>query len=179
MALIVNPSHRKNFILIQKGRSMIIDVVVASTSRYNSFGPVTDPDRAEDLSGKIILERISRAGHTGKYQLLPDGIEPIQQAVKSSTADAIVICGGTGLTRLDQTIEAVEPLFEKRLPGFGEIFRWQSMQEVGTRAMLTRAAAGVHRKRPVFCLPGSPAAARLGIELILAEIDHILKHVAE
>ncbi|HPW73638.1 MAG: MogA/MoaB family molybdenum cofactor biosynthesis protein [Methanothrix sp.] len=158
---------------------MIIDVVVASTSRYNSFGTVTDPDRAEDLSGKIILERISRAGHTGKYQLLPDGIEPIQQAVKSSTADAIVICGGTGLTRLDQTIEAVEPLFEKRLPGFGEIFRWQSMQEVGTRAMLTRATAGVHRKRPVFCLPGSPAAARLGIELILAEIEHILKHVAE
>ena len=91
----------------------------------------------------------------------------------------MVICGGTGLTHLDQTIEAVEPLFEKKLPGFGEIFRWQSMQEVGTRAMLTRAAAGVYRKMPVFCLPGSPGAARLGMELILAEIEHILKHVME
>ncbi len=158
---------------------MIIDVLVASTSRHKRFGPVTDPEKADDLSGKIILERIRNAGYTGNYQLLPDGIEPIQQAVKCSRADAVVICGGTGLTHLDQTIEAVEPLFEKRLPGFGEIFRWQSMQEVGTRAMLTRAAAGVHRKKPVFCLPGSPAAARLGVELILGEIEHILKHVLE
>ncbi len=158
---------------------MIIDVVVASTSRYSRFGPVVNPDLAEDLSGKIILERIRGAGYIGNYQLLPDGVEPIRQAVKSSTADVMVICGGTGLTHLDQTIEAVEPLFEKELPGFGEIFRWQSMQEVGTRAMLTRAAAGVHGKKPVFCLPGSPGAARLGIELILAEVEHILKHVKE
>lgn len=158
---------------------MIIDVVVASTSRYSRFGPVTDPDRAEDLSGKVVLERIQKAGHQGNYQLLADGIEPIQQAVKTSTADALVICGGTGLTRLDLTIEAVEPLFEKNLPGFGEIFRWQSMKDVGTRAMLTRATAGVYMNRPVFCLPGSPGAARLGIDLILAEIEHILKHVME
>ena len=158
---------------------MIIDVVVACTSRYSRFGPVTEPDRAEDLSGKVVLERIQKAGHQGNYQLLADGIEPIQQAVKTSTADALVICGGTGLTRLDLTIEAVEPLFEKNLPGFGEIFRWQSMKEVGTRAMLTRATAGVYMNRPVFCLPGSPGAARLGIDLILAEIEHILKHVME
>lgn len=158
---------------------MIIDVLVASTSRYSRFGPVSDPEKAEDLSGKIILERIRKAGYISNYQLLPDGIEPIQQALRLSQADAMVICGGTGLTHLDQTIEAVEPLFEKKLPGFGEIFRWQSMQEVGTRAMLTRAAAGVYRKMPVFCLPGSPGAARLGMELILAEIEHILKHVME
>jgi molybdopterin adenylyltransferase len=73
----------------------------------------------------------------------------------------------------------VEPLFEKTLPGFGEIFRWKSLQEVGTRAMLTRASAGVYRGRPVFCLPGSPNAARLGMELILAEILHIIKHISE
>lgn len=158
---------------------MIIDIVVASTSRYRSFGTATDPDRAEDLSGKVILERIKKAGHYGNYQLLPDGIEPIQQAVRLSKADAVVICGGTGLTHQDLTIEAVEPLFEKTLPGFGEIFRWQSMKEVGTRAMLTRATAGVYMKKPVFCLPGSPGAARLGIDLILAEIEHILKHVTE
>ena len=169
----------KNFILIHKGKSMIIDVVVASTSRYSSFGPVSDPDKAEDLSGKAILEKIGEAGYTGNYQLLPDGIEPIRQAVKVSTADAMVICGGTGLTHLDLTIEAVEPLFEKTLPGFGEIFRRQSMEEVGTRAILTRATAGVYRKKPVFCIPGSPGAARLGVELILAEIEHILKHVME
>jgi molybdenum cofactor biosynthesis protein B len=158
---------------------MIIDVVVASTSRFNKFGSVSDPAGAEDLSGKVILEKIRAAGHTARYQLLADGIEPIREAVEESKADAVVICGGTGLTHLDLTLEAVEPLFEKTLPGFGEIFRWQSLNEVGTRAMLTRATAGIYQKRPVFCLPGSPGAARLGMDLILAEIGHILKHIRE
>jgi len=108
--------HGKKFILIQRGKSMIIDVLVASTSRYSRFGPVSDPEKAEDLSGKIILERIRKAGYISNCQLLPDGIEPIQQALRLSQADAMVICGGTGLTHLDQTIEAVEPLFEKKLP---------------------------------------------------------------
>ncbi len=158
---------------------MIIDVVVASTSRFNKFGSVSDPEEAEDLSGKVILEKIRAAGHTARYRLLADGIEPIRGAVEESKADAMVICGGTGLTHLDLTLEAVEPLFEKTLPGFGEIFRWQSLNEVGTRAMLTRATAGIYQKRPVFCLPGSPGAARLGMDLILAEIEHILKHIRE
>jgi molybdenum cofactor biosynthesis protein B len=76
-------------------------------------------------------------------------------------------------------LEAVEPLFEKEIPGFGEIFRLKSLDEVGTRAILTRASAGVYRGKPIFCLPGSPNAARLGMELILAEIEHILKHISE
>lgn len=158
---------------------MIIDVVVASTSRYSRFGPVTDPEMAEDLSGKLILEKIRAAGHTCSYKLLKDGIEPIQKAVKLSRGDAIVICGGTGLTHLDLTIEAVEPLFEKTLPGFGEIFRQESMKEVGTRAMLTRATAGIYMEKPIFCLPGSPGAARLGMDLILAELGHIIKHARD
>jgi molybdenum cofactor biosynthesis protein B len=99
--------------------------------------------------------------------------------VEKSVADAVVICGGTGLTHLDLTLEAVEPLFEKTLPGFGEVFRWRSLEEVGTRAMLTRATAGIYNGKPVFCLPGSPGAARLGMELIMAELVHILKHIRE
>jgi len=157
---------------------MIIDVVVASTSRFQKYGPVSSPEEAEDLSGKVILEKIKAAEHTARYALLPDGFV-LREAVEKSDADAIVICGGTGLTHLDLTLEAIEPLFEKTLPGFGEIFRWQSMKEVGTRAMLTRATAGVFMKKPIFCLPGSPGAARLGMDLILAEIEHILKHVTE
>ena len=101
------------------------------------------PEDADDLSGKMILEMIADAGYDATYRLLPDGIEPIREAVRKSTADAIVICGGTGLTHLDLTIEAVEPLFGKTLPGFGEIFRLRSLQEVGTRAILTRSVAGV------------------------------------
>ncbi|HSD58441.1 MAG TPA: MogA/MoaB family molybdenum cofactor biosynthesis protein [Methanotrichaceae archaeon] len=158
---------------------MIIDVLIASTSRFKRYGPVTRPNEAEDLSGEVILEKIEAAGYKARYQLLPDGIQPIRDAVLKSSADAVVICGGTGLTHLDLTLEAVEPLFEKTLPGFGEIFRWQSLQEVGTRAMLTRASAGIHKGRPIFCLPGSPNAARLGMELILAELEHIIKHISE
>ena len=102
---------------------MIIDVVVASTSRFQKFGPVSSPEEAEDLSGKVILEKIKGSRTYCPLRSLPDGIEPIREAVEKSDADAIVICGGTGLTHLDLTLEAVEPLFEKTLPGFGEIFR--------------------------------------------------------
>ncbi len=158
---------------------MIIDVVVASTSRFQRYGSVASPKDAEDLSGEVILEMIKASRCEACYHLLPDGIEPIREVVTKSRADAVVICGGTGLTHLDLTLEAVEPLFEKTLPGFGEIFRWRSLEEVGTRAMLTRAAAGIYRGKPIFCMPGSPNAARLGMELILAEIGHILKHIGE
>ena len=158
---------------------MFFDVLVASTSRFQRFGPVANPDQAEDLSGQMILEHIKAAGLESRYRLIPDGIEPMREAVQMSEADAIVICGGTGLTHMDLTLEAVEPLFEKTLPGFGEIFRLRSLDEVGTRAILTRAAAGVYQGRPIFCIPGSPNAALLGISLILAEIEHILKHIAE
>jgi len=158
---------------------MIVDVVIASTSRFQRYGPVQSPNEADDLSGKVILEKIKSCGHEYRYMLLPDGIDPIREAVVRSRADTIIVCGGTGLTHLDLTLEAIEPLFEKRLPGFGEIFRWRSLQEVGTRAMLTRAEAGIHHGKPVFCLPGSPNAASLGINLIMAEIGHILKHIRE
>jgi len=158
---------------------MKIDVLVASTSRFNKFGPVESPEKAEDLSGQVILKKLEDAGHVVCYRLLPDGIKPLQDAVLSSRCDCIIISGGTGLTRLDLTLEAVSPLFDKTLPGFGEIFRLRSLEEVGTRAMLTRAAAGIVRGKPVFCLPGSPNAARLGTDLILAEIEHIVKHISE
>lgn len=158
---------------------MLIDVIIASTSRFQKYGPVARPEDAIDLSGQVILDKIKAAGYESTYCLLPDGIEPIRNAVQISSADAIVICGGTGLTHLDLTLEAVEPLFEKEIPGFGEIFRLKSLDEVGTRAILTRASAGVYRGKPIFCLPGSPNAAKLGMELILAEIGHILKHISE
>jgi molybdenum cofactor biosynthesis protein B len=157
---------------------MIIDVVVASTSRFQKFGRVSSPEEAEDLSGKVILDMIKAAGHCARYSLLPDGFV-LREAVEKSNADAIIICGGTGLTHLDLTLEAIEPLFEKTLPGFGEIFRYKSLDEVGLRAMLTRATAGVYHERPVFCLPGSPGAARLGLDLILKEIEHIIGHIKE
>ena len=158
---------------------MKIEVVVVSTSRFDRFGSVENPEEAEDLSGRAILDRLSEARRNFTYRLIPDGVEPVRGAILESEADVLILCGGTGLAPRDLTIEAAEPLFEKTIPGFGEIFRLKSLDEVGTRAILTRASAGVVGGAPVFCLPGSPSAARLGIDLILAEIDHILHHISE
>jgi len=158
---------------------MKIEVVVVSTSRFEKFGPVAEPEEAEDLSGRAILDRLSEARRNFTYRLIPDGVEPVRGAILASEADVLILCGGTGLAPRDLTIEAAEPLFEKTIPGFGEIFRLKSLEEVGTRAILTRASAGVVGGTPVFCLPGSPSAARLGVDLILAEIDHILHHISE
>jgi len=81
-----------------------------------------------------------------------------------------VTTGGTGVTPDDVTVEAVEPLFEKRLPGFGELFRRLSYEEIGTQAIATRATAGIADGVPVFCLPGSESAVRLGTEEIIVEV---------
>ncbi|KUK45296.1 MAG: MogA/MoaB family molybdenum cofactor biosynthesis protein [Methanothrix sp.] len=158
---------------------MIIDVVVVSTSRHRKYGPVEKPEEAEDLSGRAILNRLEVEGRSFTYRLIPDGVEAVRGAILASGADVIVLCGGTGLAPKDLTIEAAEPLFDKTIPGFGEAFRLKSLEDVGTRAILTRASAGIVGDVPVFCLPGSPSAARLGIDLILAEIDHILHHISE
>ncbi len=158
---------------------MMIDVVIVSTSRFQKFGSVERPEMAEDISGMVVLEKIEAAGYDYTYQLLPDGVLPLRDVVLSTKADAVVISGGTGLAPKDLTIEAIEPIFEKNMPGFGEIFRLKSLDEVGTRAILTRASAGLVGTVPVFCLPGSPSAARLGTELVLAELEHILKHIFE
>ena len=87
---------------------------------------------------------------------------------------AVIFTGGTGIAPRDQTFEAIDALLEKRLPGFGELFRLLSYQEIGSAAMLSRAQAGVRAGRVVFSLPGSPAACRLAVErLILPELSHI------
>lgn len=158
---------------------MKIEVVVVSTSRFERFGDVGSPEEAEDLSGRAILDRLCDAGRNFTYRLVPDGVETVMEAILASKADVVVLCGGTGLAPKDLTIEAAEPLFDKTIPGFGEAFRLKSLEEVGTRAILSRASAGVVGGVPVFCLPGSPSAARQGIELILAEIDHIIHHISE
>jgi molybdenum cofactor biosynthesis protein B len=93
--------------------------------------------------------------------------------VGNDTVDTIVTAGGTGVTPDDVTVEAVAPLFDKDLPGFGELFRRQSHDEVGTRVIGTRATAGIVAGVPIFCLPGSENAARLGAELVLAEAPHL------
>ena len=112
-------------------------------------------------------------------RLVADEAEALRAAVEAALAqsavDVVVVTGGTGLAPRDVTLEAVSPLFDKTIDGFGELFRRLSYDEIGPAAMLSRAAAGITRGRALFLLPGSPAAVRLAMEkLILPELAHLL-----
>jgi molybdenum cofactor biosynthesis protein B len=133
-----------------------------------------------DTSGKTINEILKKAGiPVAHYVIVPDEIEIIRSEVYQSLtkSNCIVINGGTGLTHDDCTIEAVLPLLDKKIDGFGELFRLKSYQEIGTSSMLSRALAGVCHKKAIFCIPGSTPAVTLATnELIVPEIAHILSH---
>jgi molybdenum cofactor biosynthesis protein B len=135
---------------------------------------------ATDTSGQFLRQLCTQAGHqVNFYAIVPDDPQRIQQIFSDldqrTDIDVILLTGGTGISRRDQTYEAVIALLEKRLDGFGELFRYLSYQEIGAAAMLSRAVAGVWHGRLVFSLPGSPAAVRLAMEqLILPQLSHAL-----
>ena len=137
-----------------------------------------------DESGAVLRDRMTSAGHTVvEQELLPNDEARVRALVQEWTArddlDAVLITGGTGLGSRDRTIEAVRPLLDKELPGFGEIFRVVSYQEqVGAAAMLSRATAGSVRGRIVVSLPGSKAAVTLAVEkLLIPELAHAVREV--
>lgn len=140
-------------------------------------------DPKTDASGALICELLAKAGHTVAGRAIVKD-EPAQLAdvlenqAKAAGAQAVVISGGTGLGRRDTTVETLAARLEKRLDGFGELFRALSFQEIGTPAMMSRAVAGTFRGMIVFALPGSPAAARLALEkLILPELGHAVREL--
>jgi molybdenum cofactor biosynthesis protein B len=127
----------------------------------------------DDEGGARLRERLEAAGFvitlTAIVRDEPDELRAvIARVCDGDLADAIVTTGGTGIAARDVTYEAVDGLLEKRLDGFGEAFRRLSWDEIGPRAVLSRAVAGVHRNRIVVALPGSPKAVVLGIDRILA-----------
>ena len=134
---------------------------------------------ATDKSGSLIRERLEAAGHQViHYEILPDQPEQVRDQILSlcdqATCRAVFITGGTGLSTRDTTYEAVVSLLEKRLDGFGELFRMLSYEDIGAAAMLSRAVAGVRDATLVFSMPGSPAAVRLALDkLILPELGHL------
>jgi len=129
-----------------------------------------------DESGKLIRDLLLRSGHTVLFHtIVKDEAKPILDAVEQAswTCDAIITNGGTGLAPRDVTIAALMPVLEKTLPGFGELFRSLSFQEIGSAAMMSGALGGVYHGRLLFCLPGSPDACRLALEkLIVPELGH-------
>ncbi|MFB6104777.1 MAG: molybdenum cofactor biosynthesis protein B [Halobacteriaceae archaeon] len=134
----------------------------------------------DDDSGDAIQALLEDAGHTVvTRELVRDDFDRVQGIVARlcgrGDVDMVVTTGGTGVTPDDVTPEAILPLLDRELPGFGELFRSRSEAEVGTRAMLSRAVGGVVGDVPVFCLPGSENAARLGVEeLIVPEATHLV-----
>lgn len=133
-----------------------------------------------DTSGALIRERLIANGHSiHSTIILPDDPARVGQHVSELCSDpkcrVVLLTGGTGLAGRDTTYEAVAALLEKRIDGFGELFRMLSFEEIGTAAMLSRAVAGVRGNAVVFSMPGSTAAVRLALDrLILPSLLHIV-----
>ncbi|PYM80341.1 MAG: molybdenum cofactor biosynthesis protein [Candidatus Rokuibacteriota bacterium] len=134
-----------------------------------------------DTGGAVVRDLLARAGHTlVGSAITKDEPVDVQRIVREQCANpavqAVILSGGTGITSRDSTFEAVQALLDKHLPGFGELFRMLSYQEIGPAAMLSRAHAGVRGGRIVVSLPGSPNACRLALEkLVLPELGHLVR----
>ncbi|MDW8083671.1 MAG: MogA/MoaB family molybdenum cofactor biosynthesis protein [Candidatus Caldarchaeum sp.] len=150
-------------------------VLTASTSRYNKKvrgEPYTDE------SGEKAVQTLKDFGHDVEYLgVVNDDVWMIRTSVTKALElgfDVVVISGGTGLSPRDVTIEALRPLFEKEVEGWGEVFRMLSYQEVGPAAALSRTTAGVIDGKLVVALPGSPSAVELGLKTLAPEMPHIV-----
>ena len=153
--------------------TILIDCAVITVSDTRT------PDT--DSSGALIQQLLLAAGHKiCRYQIVPDEPEQIRAQLaatitSSPPIQAIIFNGGTGISPRDRTYEAISSLLTKTLPGFGEIFRLLSYQEIGSRAISSRAIAGTYQHLLVFSLPGSRGAVQLGMEkLIIPELIHLV-----
>jgi molybdopterin adenylyltransferase len=137
----------------------------------------------DDASGRTIAVLLADHGHVvSGREILRDEPHEVREDVLRRLDDpglqVIITTGGTGITSRDSTYEAIDALLEKRLNGFGELFRMLSYQEIGSAAMLSRACAGTARGKIIFSLPGSEAAVRLAMtKLILPELGHLVREV--
>jgi molybdenum cofactor biosynthesis protein B len=150
-------------------RAVAVFVITASDSR----------GEAEDASGRLLRESAAAAGHqVVGHRVVKDEPDQIRAALEEAVragAQAVLVSGGTGISGRDRTYEAVAGILEKRLDGFGELFRMLSFGEIGSAAMMSRAVAGTWRGRIVFSMPGSTAAVRLAWEKLIApELGHLV-----
>jgi molybdenum cofactor biosynthesis protein B len=136
-----------------------------------------------DTGGRAIRELLEAAGHTvAGHTIVKDEPTDVMARVRAALTDSgtqvIITTGGTGITSRDGTFEAIDGLLEKRLEGFGELFRMLSFEEIGAAAMMSRATAGTAARKAIFVLPGSPHAVRLAMtRLILPELGHVVQQL--
>jgi molybdenum cofactor biosynthesis protein B len=140
---------------------------------------------ADDSGGALLVELLEGAGHRVVDRcLVRDEVDAIRAAIDAAVMrddiHAVLLTGGTGIAVRDVTPEALEPILDRVIPGFGELFRMLSYQEIGSAALLSRALAGTARGRVVVALPGSRAAIRLAVEkLLLPELPHLAAEAAK
>ena len=133
----------------------------------------------DDLSGQYLADETSKRYTLKSKIIIPDDREALIKTIKEMVdedIDVILTTGGTGLDSRDITVETVEELFDKKIEGFGEIFRYQSFLEIGSGALISRATAGVYKKTVIFSMPGSPNAVKTASNIIIDEFPHLVFH---
>ena len=155
--------------------SLRVRLVTVSSSRYEKK---LAGEALTDEAGDVAEGEVKKAGHrvTGRA-LISDDAKMLRREVRTflrGDDDLLLLTGGTGVSSRDITIETVRPYFEKELPGFGELVRRASYEEVGSAAMLTRATAGVARGKIMVCMPGSPNGVKTALRGTMAEFPHAL-----
>ncbi len=136
-------------------------------------------DKKEDLSGDYIENELKKRYTVKSREIIKDEKDNLLKSIDemiNNNVDVILTNGGTGLSERDITVESVEKLFDKKIDGFGEIFRQQSYIEIGSGALLSRATAGVYKKCCIFSMPGSPNAVKTALNIIIDELPHIVHH---
>ena len=136
-------------------------------------------DKKEDLSGDYIENELKKRYTVKSRDIIKDEKDDLLKSIDemiNNNVDVILTNGGTGLSERDITVESVEKLFDKKIDGFGEIFRHQSYIEIGSGALLSRATAGVYKKCCIFSMPGSPNAVKTALNIIIDELPHIVHH---
>jgi molybdenum cofactor biosynthesis protein B len=168
----VHEEHKKH-----APKHLNIALMIVSTTRFEELKEGRrSSDKTIDAVKKVLVNNkeislISSDYVTDSADLLNNKISCL---VNEDNIDAIILSGGTGLSPKDITFETISPMLEKELPGFGELFRYLSFEEIGSSAMLSRATAGIINKKIVFLLPGSPNAVKLALErLIIPELGHM------
>jgi molybdenum cofactor biosynthesis protein B len=157
-----------------------------SPQKVNCAVLIISDSRTEktDESGKLLVDGLKGAGHDViSFSLLKNDSEAIQEKLgellHTQDVQVIITSGGTGASKMDLTIETVLPMLEKRLDGFGDLFRYLTYQEIGSGSILSRATAGVALGKVIICLPGSLKAVRLALEkIILPEIGHLVREAS-
>jgi len=164
----VKTSSRQHKQIARKEGKVPIAVVTVSDSRA--------PE--SDINGQYLKKEIKKCGHSLEaYTIVKDEVSQVESALEElsgSLARVIIFNGGTGISKRDRTFDVLSKKFEKVLPGFGEIFRMLSYEQVGAAAMLSRASAGIYKNKVIISTPGSPQAVKLAwTKLIKPEIQHL------